>query len=162
MRPLALAVAAILAAACIPSTGPTMAAGQDCMECHGGGGGGGGGGVAPAATGGDGGGEEDGKTWTIAGTVYPSSGAAADQGIQDARIYVRDATGKSFTLRSNQVGNFYTAESVTFPVQVAVARGLNQPAKAMTRNGSPYPAPNGACNSCHQPGGEARGRIYPP
>ncbi len=148
MRPLALAaaLAAALSAACVPSTGPTMAAGQDCMECHGGGGGGGGG-VVPAATGGDGGGEEDGKTWTIAGTVYPTQNAAADQGLENARIYVRDAAGKSFTLRSNQVGNFYTAESVTFPVQVAVARGLNQPANAM-RNG----ASSGGCNGCHGSG----------
>jgi hypothetical protein len=100
-----------------------------------------------AAAAGEGGGEEDGKTWTLAGTVYGTRNAASNQGIQDARIYVRDANGKSFTLRSNQVGNFYTAESLQFPLTVAVGKGLNTPATPMQGNVN-----EGGCNGCHGSG----------
>jgi hypothetical protein len=34
--------AALLALACVPSEGPLMEPGRDCLECHGGDGGGGG------------------------------------------------------------------------------------------------------------------------
>jgi hypothetical protein len=48
MRPVAIATAALLAAAaCVPSHGPSMAAGQDCLACHDGG---------------------EARQWTLAGT----------------------------------------------------------------------------------------------
>ncbi len=89
----AAALLALLAAGCIPNPGPTMSAGQDCLECHGGGGG-----------------EEDAVAWTVAGTF----------GREGSTISIVDAGGWSFTLTANQVGNFYTREPVRFPLTVAV------------------------------------------
>jgi len=106
MRP--LLCAAVLLAACIPEEGPLMAAGQDCVECHGMGG--------------------DARTWTAAGTWA-----------RGARVTLTDANGKSFTLRGNDVGNFYTAEPLAFPLRVSV-------------DGTPMqdPVKYGGCNLCHQ------------
>ncbi len=92
MRRLA-ALAAVLAAGCVPDPGPMMAPGQDCLDCHGGGGG-----------------EEDAVPWTVAGTF----------GGEGSKVSIRDATGWSFTLTANQAGNFYTREAVAFPLTVAV------------------------------------------
>jgi hypothetical protein len=118
-----VAAAAVLATACVPSTGPTMAPYQDCLtsECHGAGG--------------------EGKRWTVAGT-WP--------GGEKVRVTVVDATGKSITMRANQVGNFYTAESLATPTlaqpwtvyvdQPGVARKTMPASPALTYGG---------CNSCH-------------
>ena len=117
---LALALAALAAAACIPEEGPLMAPGQDCLECHGGGG------------------EEDAKPWTVAGTM----------GGQGSRIDIADANGKSFTLHAAQNGNFYTAESVRFPLRVSVD------GEAMIQAVS---AAMASCNLCHGSGGDGGG-----
>ena len=116
---LAAALAAVLGAACVPEEGPLMAPGQDCLECHGGGGG-----------------EEDAKAWTVAGTM----------GRQGSRIDVTDADGKGVALHAAQNGNFYTAESVRFPLVVAVD-GRRMPGTVSY----------GGCNRCHGPGGGAGG-----
>ncbi len=138
MRRLALA-AALALGACIPEEGPLMRPGSDCMECHGGGGGG------------EGGGEHDARTWTIAGTVYDATGT---NGVLGANVRITDANGWSFTLRSNLVGNFYSAESVAFPLRVTVdLNGIVQPMEALVDSGS--------CNGCHTPGGQAA-RVYVP
>jgi hypothetical protein len=65
-------------------------------------------------------------------------------------VTVTDSGGKSFTLRANEAGNFYTAESLQFPVQVSVG-------------GTPMPTPviYGGCNHCHA-GGEALGPLMLP
>jgi hypothetical protein len=130
------AAAALLAAACaIPEEGPMMAPGEDCLECHGGGG------------------EEsdDARAWTLAGTVYPTKETAdPGAGVRGAEIRVLDAGGKSFTLRSNRAGNFYTAEPLALPVAVWVNGDL-----------MPLDTPGYthlSCNRCHQPG-TAAGRV---
>ncbi len=114
-----LAVAALAAAGCIPDPGPMMAPGQDCMECHGGGGG-----------------EVDAVPWTVAGT-WNGQGAHTWGGT-GLHVQIQDANGKRFTIRTNQAGNFYTREGVTFPLTVAV-------------DGRPMPGQvtYGGCNSCH-------------
>ncbi len=129
-----LAALALVAGACIPEEGPMMEPGQDCMECHGGG------------AGGDEG--DDARPWTVAGTVYPSAATAdAGAGVRGATISIRDAGGKSFDLRSNRAGNFYSAEPLAFPIAVSV-------------NGSPMDAPvlagQGSCNRCHRLGDAGR------
>ncbi len=125
-RPAAFAAAALLSAACIPDPGPMMKPGSDCLECHGGGGG-----------------EEDAVAWTIAGTVTGSIG-----GQQGSTVSIRDAGGWSFTLTANQAGNFYTRETVSFPLTVAV-------------DGRPMPnavqAGDASCNRCHGFGGDGGG-----
>ncbi len=79
MRRLALAVALALGA-CIPEEEPLMRPGSDCMACHGGSGA---------------------RTWTIAGTVYDTTGSV---GLLGANVNITDANGWSFTLRSNLAG----------------------------------------------------------
>ncbi len=118
-RPAAVAAAALLSAGCIPDPGPMMKPGEDCLECHGGGGG-----------------EEDAVPWTVAGTF----------GHEGSAIAIRDATGWSFTLTANQAGNFYTRESVSFPLTVAVD------GQAM-----PGSVTYGGCNRCHGSGGDGGG-----
>jgi hypothetical protein len=87
-----VAVVLLVSAGCVPDPGPTMAAGQDCLECHGGGEG-----------------EEDARPWTVAGTFT-----------RGAHVDVTDANGKRVPMRGNKVGNFYTAESLTPPLTVTV------------------------------------------
>ncbi len=114
-----LAAAALAAAGCIPDPGPMMRPGADCLECHGGGGG-----------------EEDAVAWTVAGTW-------TGEGLH---VSIQDAAGKSFTLRTNQAGNFYTREAVQLPLTVAV-------------EAAPMPGQvtYGGCNRCHGSGGDGGG-----
>ncbi len=104
------ALALLLAAACVPSQGPLMEPGQDCLKCH------------------DGGGA---RRWTVAGTWPP----------RGTQVTITDSAGKSFTLRTNEAGNFYSAESIQFPLTVSVG-------------GTPMsaPVPYGGCNHCHAGG----------
>lgn len=122
----AFATAVLVAVACVPSEGPLMEPGRDCLQCHGAGGA---------------------KRWTVAGTTW--SGVAPTA--QGARIAITDAGGKSFTLKANQVGNFYSAEPLTFPLTVSV-------------NGKPMPDPvkYGGCNMCHGPYGVQTGENMLP
>lgn len=121
----ALVLAALVGWGCIPEEGPLMEPGRDCLECHGGGGGGGEE-------------EEDARAWTVAGTM----------GHQGSRIVINDATGWTFTLHAAKNGNFYTAETVRFPLTVSV-------------DGEPMEAPvtYGGCNrnGCHASGGGGGG-----
>jgi hypothetical protein len=134
-RPAALAVAALLATGCIPENGPMMEPGHDCLECHGGGGG-----------------EDDAVAWTVAGTV----------GDQGSKVWIQDATGRSFTLNVNQAGNFYTREPVTFPIRVSVDGEPMPPEQGIPGSGSfgLLSPPNNSCNrstSCHGGGGGGGG-----
>jgi hypothetical protein len=138
-------------AACVPSDGPTMRPGDDCLRCHGN----------------DPGGPETGPVqhatpWSLGGTVYASPDAGADEGIEGAHVEVTDENGFTFDLETNLVGNFYSAESVAFPINVCVSRG-SATSCMLT------PAPIGACNYCHNvpppssPSiGSAEGRITAP
>jgi hypothetical protein len=145
-RLVALAGAAMLAA-CTPDNGPLMRPGDDCLRCHGG------------ATPGTSLGLETrhAGAWSLAGTVYATLDAPTDAGVEGARIQVTDAKGFNFELQSNLAGNFYSAESVTFPLHVCVERHGQL-------NCMDTPSPHGACNYCHTvPGREqADGRIAAP
>jgi hypothetical protein len=115
----AVAVALLLGAACVPSEGPLMEPGQDCLRCHDGG---------------------EARRWTVAGTWAP----------RGTQVTIADSAGKSFTLRTNDVGNFYTAESLQFPLTVSV-------------QGTPMPTPAtyGGCNRCHAGGVETGPLMLP-
>jgi hypothetical protein len=140
-----IALAAALAA-CVPDEGPLMRAGEDCLECHGGSG-------LPgeAATVAD---REGARRWTVAGTVYGSGTAGSGDGVRGAKVHVRDAGGRSFTLETNRAGNFYTAEPVRFPLKVTITHGgrFVEMADEVTYGG---------CNGCHRqpPRGSATGRV---
>ncbi len=73
--------------------------------------------------------------WTAAGTW----------GGQGNSISLQDANAKSFTVPTNQAGNFFTAESLAFPLQVSV-NGVAMP-------GGLTAAQGGSCNRCHAAGG---------
>ncbi len=139
MKLVLLLLAGGVLAACTPEDGPLMRPGDDCLRCHGG---------SP-------GGEEErhATPWSLAGTVYPSVDATVGAGIEGVDVQVTDANGFAFTLHSNLVGNFYSAETVAFPLRVCVARsGVTTCMEG--------PAQSGACNACHTPA-EA-GRIFAP
>jgi hypothetical protein len=75
----------------------------------------------------------DAKAWTAAGTWARGS-----------HVTITDANGKSFTLRGNDAGNFYTAEPLAFPIRVSVD-GAAMP-DAITYGGGR----GGSCNVCHR------------
>lgn len=135
-----LAVALLCGLGCEDISGlngvPEMDPGQDCMRCH----------VA--------GGAASGRQWTLAGTVFSSPTALSDAGLKDAEVLVIDSATppKSLTLRTNASGNFYTSESLTGAVHVAV-QFANQ------RFQMQEPAPNGSCNLCHQLAPNASGKL---
>ena len=81
------------------------------------------------------GGGGDARAWTVAGTWA-----------RGAHVTVVDANGKSVTMRGNDVGNFYTAESLAFPLTVWVDGRLMT---STTDHVSPQPLTYGGCNVCH-------------
>jgi hypothetical protein len=117
----ALALSLLLgAAACIPEEGPLMEPGSNCLECHDGG---------------------DARRWTVAGT-WP--------GGQGRHVVVRDAAGRSLTIRTNRAGNFYTAEPLAFPLTSVAVDGGEMPRPPVTQ---PQAFSQGSCNLCHGSGG---------
>ena len=77
----------------------------------------------------------DAKRWTAAGTWASGS-----------HVTLTDATGRRISLRTNQVGNFYTAERLAFPLTVAVDGAT-----------MPTPVTYGGCNRCHGAGDSGGG-----
>jgi hypothetical protein len=149
----ALVMAAVLASACIPSEGPMMLPGSDCLECHGGGGGHSDSGLTMQPLESD----DDGPRWTFAGTVFSSPTAPASGGVRGALVHATDANGRAVTIRSNEAGNFYLADGLAFPLRVSIERG--GVVKTM-----PDPVEYGGCNGCHTgPGHDgAHGRLAMP
>jgi hypothetical protein len=131
-----LAAAALLAAGCQPAESALMFPGRDCTQCH-----------KPGSF----------PEWTAAGTIYLDRAAAADQGEPGVVVHITDRVGKTLALTTNEVGNFYTAEPLEFPIHVEVER-LGQ------RLAMPIPTPRGGCNGCHNqpPQSFAPGRVYAP
>lgn len=130
----------LLLAGCVPADGPLMRPGEDCLACH-----------SPAAPPG-----QHARDWSLAGTVYAAPEVDATAGVEGAQVQVDDAGGRSFSLRTNQAGNFYSAESVTFPLRVCVSRGGGTRCMVAA-------VENGACNACHQPASiGGAGRIAAP
>jgi hypothetical protein len=72
--------------------------------------------------------------WTVAGTWRRGS-----------EITVVDAGGKGVTMHGNDVGNFYTREALTFPLNVWV-----DGTPMADGTGAPIPLRYGGCNACHR------------
>jgi len=113
-----------------------MQPGQDCLRCHG-----------PNRS----------LTWAAAGTVFGGPSASADSGVQGVLVRLTDSTGRTIELTTNGAGNFYTAESLAFPLSATVSLG-GQSVSMIT------PVPKGSCNSCHTqpPQNSAPGRLHTP
>jgi hypothetical protein len=119
---LALVLTVLACAACIPENGPMMEPGRDCTECH------------------NRGDAEPG--WTAAGTVFTNPGDPESAGVRGVRVKLTDANGRTVTLNSNAAGNFYTRESLAYPLLAATIE-KNGVVRTM------LDVPNAACNQCH-------------
>ena len=123
---------------CGPGTcdgkGEDMLPGSDCLSCH-----------SPGS------GEDEAPAWTVAGTVF--SNILGTDGTAGAVIRVTDSTGTTVTLESSGVGNFYTSERLTPPLTAKVE--TDGVVGEMSQQ-----VETGACNSCHQCDGAARGKLY--
>ena len=136
MRVVLVAAALAVIGCGIPSNGPTMQPGRDCLECHGPGG--------------------HASRWTAAGTVFTNVDDPVTAGVRGAKVSLTDANGKTVTMSSAQGGNFYTAEGLTFPLVARLEKdGVT---RVMT-----LPVPDGACNRCHNvpPGGNGTPQTTP-
>jgi hypothetical protein len=109
--------------ACIPDNGPLMRPGQDCNFCHS---------AAGGAT-----------PWTAAGTVFATPDAG--DGFEGAEVHLNGADGLSLALRSNQAGNFYTRENLSYPVTPCIqANG-----SIICQQSALTAAQGASCNACH-------------
>ena len=127
-----LAALALLggALACVPGDGPLMEAGENCQGCHGDG----------EQTLYQGERPRHATTWTVAGTVYDP--ANPGQPAYGAEVRITDASGFAFSLRANLAGNFYSKETVAFPLQACV----DFAGKTVCQQS---PVTGGSCNLCH-------------
>jgi hypothetical protein len=114
-------VAALTASGCIAEEGPMMEPGRDCQACHSDGGA---------------------RAWSFSGTVFASEDAAEDQGVQGITVTVEDANGKRVSVRSNEAGNFYSAEKLQPPFRARVGHGSTVVEMEDTFE-------YGSCNACH-------------
>jgi hypothetical protein len=105
------------------SPGPLHRPGQPCLICH------------------------DGSTapqWSVAGTITGVLGTPT--GLNGATVSLTDANLSTFTVTSNQVGNFYVEPSrwvPTYPVKVAVTYG------SITSTMTTIIGRDGSCAGCH-------------
>jgi hypothetical protein len=104
-------------------------AGMDCLGCH--------------KTGGIA------LPFTLAGTLYSNANGSAP--VAGATINVTDKTGAPLKIVTADNGNFWTTNTLTFPLKVNASLCPN----TVHMNGSPGV---GACNSCHGSGA----RIHVP
>jgi hypothetical protein len=136
MRAAAVTLCLILGGCGIPEHGPMMEPGADCMECH--------------STGSK-------RAWTAAGTVFSSADARPDEGLQGVEVSLTDSKNRTIRMTTNGAGNFYTAETLFFPVNVDIKL------KDAEMKMADMP-PVGSCNSCHTglSGPTGIGRIHVP
>jgi hypothetical protein len=103
--------------------GPDHRPGQPCLICH------------------------DGTTapqWSVAGTIYGVLGSSA--ALNGATVNLTDANLSTFSITSNEVGNFYVEPSrwqPTYPVKVAVTYG------STTATMTTIIGRDGSCAGCH-------------
>jgi hypothetical protein len=90
--------------------------------------------------------------FTVAGSVFPSAGAAASAGLANVTVTVKDAAGVEFTLTTNAAGNFFSGVAMALPLTSVY---LIRDGKRTDMRGSPQ----GACASCHKLGSNL-GAVY--
>lgn len=111
--------------------GGQMLPGSDCLACH------------------DGSGEEA-PRWTAAGTAFADPDGLSP--LDGATVRITDANGDVVELTTNAAGNFYTSQSLAFPIDAEID------AAGETRSmGSSVDV--GGCNSCHQCAGAAGAKL---
>ncbi len=118
---LACLLCALAAAGCVAEEGPMMEPGRDCQSCHSAGGA---------------------RAWSFSGTVFAREDAGEDEGVQGITVTVEDANGKRVSVRSNEAGNFYSAEKLQPPLRAWVSHGSTVEEMDDTFE-------YGSCNACH-------------
>jgi hypothetical protein len=96
--------------------------------------------------------------FTLAGTLYSS--ATGGTAVAGASITVKDSTGAMFDIVTQSNGNFYTSQSVHFPVTVYASEcQISQMSQVMTDS---IATGQGGCSmtGCHTT--SAQGRIHLP
>ena len=123
-----------------------MNPGFDCASCH-----------APTGRAHD-------RLWTVSGTVFTDSSVLSDAGLEGAQVLITDINGKQLTLRTNAVGNFYTAEPLGALTDVEVQHGQRRLIMNLAVFDGGDLSVIGSCNHCHQNPGinGAPGRIFVP
>jgi hypothetical protein len=98
--------------------------------------------------------------FTAGGTIYRTASDDAVPGLENVRITLTDARGRTVRLRSNRAGNFWTTEPLAFPVAVEAQRDGAERKAAVAAG----PCASGGCNACHRspPLNGAPGRLYAP
>ncbi len=111
----------------------SMDPGEDCMSCH--------------KIGGN-----NPKQFILAGTVYKTAHEPNDcNGSGPYTVSGVDKNGKSWSVKSNAVGNFYVyAGTLTAPLSKITVTDSANKTRAMSAD-----APVGACNACHTEKGAA-------
>ncbi len=118
--------------------GPLHRPGQPCLLCH------------------------DGELgspqrFTVAGTVYQTTGATAAAG--DVTVLLEDAVGLTASLPTNAAGNFYATPETydpTFPLRVKLQSGTTTVIMQTLVGDNATAQPGGACATCHfDPAGRA-------
>lgn len=101
-----------------------MLPGTDCLECH--------------REGGD-----ANTPFTVAGTVFEST--SCKRGVENAIVRVTDSTGVMLELTTDEVGNFFSGESLVVPLVFSVeVAGVVRTMETAIDEGS--------CGSCHVDG----------
>jgi len=145
---------------------PTMLPGRACGACH------------------RAGGQAQNSPWTVSGTVYATAtspcngGGLANMGVDI--LYAQDDPNGGYhmndlqpngRLRTNAVGNFYTAAKFVAPMRIRVYDPANSSRQVLMKMAVGQDLSTGAavrvdCNSCHYPGSPRlsgnNGRIYLP
>jgi hypothetical protein len=78
--------------------------------------------------------------WTLAGTLYTTGGGAAP--LPGGTIIVTDNAGSTIKIISGDNGNFFTSQTVVFPVHITASRCPDSQTMANAQQ-------VGDCNSCH-------------
>ncbi|HEY8091384.1 MAG TPA: hypothetical protein VIF09_26150 [Polyangiaceae bacterium] len=120
--------------------GPTHRPGEPCLVCHGGGG--------PAKA-----------VFSFGGTVMQDQGG--NVGAQGAVVFIEDIDGRSETVTTNSVGNFFITPdqfAPHYPAQMTVSSSDGTVSQPMLS----HVARDGSCADCHKPtvGPASPGPVY--
>lgn len=111
----------------------------------------------------------------LAGTVYPYRSSAEDEGLEDVRVVISDASGFGFTALTNSAGNFMVEldTGVSEPTQerrgvMVIPQPLEFPLTAYIWRDADIQEMDtliqrdGSCGECHgsAPGADSVGRVY--
>jgi hypothetical protein len=133
--------------------GENMLPGSDCLACHTTGNLVDDKGVDPPPLPDEDEDEDDDKIFSVAGTLF--SDILGSDGVQGGTVRITGADGGVLELDTYRSGNFFSTQSLSFPITAEVE--VDGEVLAMFQEVS-----TGACSSCHQCDGSAGGKLYGP